>query len=112
MFEQTHYYYLFNRFAHSAGPELVSCLVDLFVWLFGWLVARLLACVIVFYVRVSPCCICFGPFYVLVCCSPIEPCCGVCEDRGCVWAVVYHLSVGRVPCGGARIWIRNVNNNF
>jgi len=57
------YFYLlfnvFNRFAHSAGPELVSCVVDLFVWLFGWLVARLLACVIAFWVLVDP-------FYVLV----------------------------------------------
>ena len=50
---------LFNRFAHSAGPELVSCLDDLFVWLFGWLVAGLLACVIAFWVLV-------GPFWVLV----------------------------------------------
>ena len=91
---------------------MVSCLVDLFVWLFGWLVARLLACVIVCFVLVGPCCICVGPLYVLVCCSQIELCCAVCEDRGRVWAVVYHVSVGRVPGGGARILIRNCNNNF
>jgi len=92
--------------------ECVGCLVDSFVWLFGWLISRFLACVIACFVLVGPFCICASLSYVLVCCSSIELCCPVCEHRGHVWAVVYHVSVGRVPGGGARILITNFNHNF